>query len=172
MSISFVNSCLENNELQSPEEFLMDDPQTEERLGFKLRDALRRAKVNNHRLLAGQTIYCTEGVHGGFDTYKAIIEANGGSCLIYRARSGTVVTSKVASADDDDDDDDAGEEQEDFVYLISGATAAEKKLWGKFQQAVRENDMTPRIARTDWMLNLAMSQEMKWDDSFQMPEEE
>ncbi|KAI9698918.1 MAG: hypothetical protein M1836_003107 [Candelina mexicana] len=169
ITADFVNSCLENNQLQSPDDFLMNDLDTEKRLGFKLQDALHRAKMNKHRLLAGQTIYCTQSVHGGFETYKAIIEANGGSCLMYRARSGTVISSKSTSIDDDDDDE---KKQEDFVYLISGTTAEEKKLWSKFRSAVQEKDMKPRIVRTDWMLNLAMSQEMRWDDSFELSEKE
>lgn len=166
ISTDFVDSCLDANQLQSPENFLLDDPQTEDRLGFKLRDALDRAKKNKHRLLAGHTMYCTKGVHGGFDTYKAIIETNGGSCSLYQARPGTVSLSIATS----NDNDNKSKGKNEFIYLISGTSPEEKKLWGKFKETVLGKDATPRIVKTDWMLDVAMSQEMRWHANYDLSE--
>ncbi|KAI9819942.1 MAG: hypothetical protein M1827_006512 [Pycnora praestabilis] len=167
ISTDFVDSCLSSDSLQSPEDFLLRDTEGEKRYDFNLKDALTRAKANKGRLLHGRTISCTQGIHGGFDTYKSIIEANGGTCLMYRARAGSVVSSKTAEIEGVEDRE---EHDRNIVYLLSGTAPDERRLWNKFRQMVHDTNRTPRIVKMEWMLDLAMSQELKWKDSYEYTE--
>lgn len=170
LSTSFVDQCLAKNELLSPTEFLLTDPESEKRLGFTLNDALIRARANKQRLLEGLTIYSTEGLHGGFETYKAIIEANGGRCLLYRARAGLVASSRTSGQDGASDRE--GHDNSDNVYLISGLSHDETRLWRKFRQMAQSSGKTPRIVKTDWMLDIALSQRIQWNDRYEMTEDD
>lgn len=60
-----------------------------------------------------------------------------------------------------------GEEPE-YVYLISGLKPEEKRLWGKFRSMVQMVGKVPRIAKTDWMLDLALRQEGRWREEYDM----
>ena len=55
------------------------------------------------------------------------------------------------------------------MYLLSGETAEERKLWSKFRQMVKaggDGMVEARIVRTEWILDVAMSQEMRWRDDY------
>ena len=126
ISTDFVTDCLDHNRVPEVNDYLLHDETTEKRLGIKLRDSLSRAQKNAGTLLRDVVVYCTPTVHGGVDTYQAIVEANGGRCLPFRPRQGgpflaNGTTSKSAAPsnrpsnhdddrdpeeDDDDDDDD------------------------------------------------------------------
>ena len=169
LSTSFVDQCLARNELLSPTNFLLADPESEKRLGFTLNDALIRARANKQRMLQGLTIYSTEGLHGGFETYKSIIEANGGRCLLYRARAGLVASSRTSGPDGASDGE--GHEDSEVVYLISGFSPDETRLWRKFRQMVQSSGKMPRIVKTDWILDIALSQRVQWNDQYEMTED-
>ena len=169
LSTDFVDDCIQSNERLDPQDYLLEDKEGETRIGHKLSDALARAKANKGKLLKGMVIYATEAIHGGFDTYKAIVEVNGGTCLLYRARAGPHT---VARADPDDDDASDDEEMFRHVYLMSGTTPAEAKLWPRFREMVEEMGKAPRIVRNDWMLNLALSQEIQWRDQYALTEKD
>lgn len=168
LSTDFVDRCLEENKKLPPEEFLLNDPEGETRLGMKLTDATARARENKGRLLQGYSIYCTETVHGGFDTYKSIIEANGGKCLLYRARAGSS-NSRVGGLDGEVDD--VMSDTPEYAYLISGIAHDELRLWPKFRHMAQAMGRFPRIVRTDWMLDLALSQRVTWHKSYELTEE-
>ena len=166
LSTDFLDDCLEQRKLVRPEDYILRDPEGEKRHSLKLKDVSKRAKANKGRLLRGQAVYCTEHVYGGFDTYKSIIQANGGRGLLYRARAGSITSAKAGYLDSTDDDDEP--EEPEHVYLISGGKAEEQKLWPKFSQMVESIWKVPRIVRTDWMLDLALSQEIRWDESYEV----
>ncbi|KAI6903363.1 hypothetical protein KC355_g19275, partial [Hortaea werneckii] len=64
-----------------------------------------------------------------------------------------------------------GDEDElDCVYLVSGTTEAEKKLWKGFRSTAEKQELVPRIVRTDWLLNAAMSQRVRWDAKWALDE--
>jgi len=170
LSTSFVDQCLAKNDLLSPEDFILRDPESEKRLGFTLNDALKRAKANKQRLLDDYTIYCTEGLHGGFETYKSIIEANGGRCMLYRARAGLLASSRTCGHEGASERD--SNEDSEIVYLISGLTPDETRLWPKFRQMVQSSGKTPKIVKTDWMLDIALSQQIQWNDSYDLREDD
>ena len=128
LSTDFVDDCLSENKALNPDNYLLKDAEGEQRMDIKLSDALARAKENRGKLLKGYFVYCTEQVHGGFDTYKSIVEVNGGKCLMYRGRAGTGST--LRAVDEDTDGSDAS--QPEYVYLVSGTTVEESKLWPKF----------------------------------------
>lgn len=166
ISTDYVVDCLAKDERLEPDDYLLNDPAGEQRLGFVLSEATSRAKNDRGRLLKGMSIYCTESVPGGFDTYKAIIESNGGKCLLYKARAGSA---RAAGHDEDPDgmaDDEAG-----YTYLVSGVSPAEFGLWTKFRSMVLGTGKLPRIADTDWLLNLALRQEMHWNERYGLTEQ-
>ena len=169
LSTDFVDQCLAMNKRLPAEEFPLNDTEGENRLGFKIADALKRAETNKGRLLHGYSIYCTENIHGGFDTYKSIIEINGGKCLLYRARAGSNTSSRAGGVDADE-----GSEPDtpEYVYLISGITREEGKVWPKFRQMVHGTGLVPRIVKTDWMLDLALSQKVVWADTYALTDKD
>lgn len=170
MSTSFVDECLSQDKMLDPRGFLLKDIEGEKRLGFSLDDALKRAKSNKQRLLQGFVIYCTETVQGGFDTYKSIIEANGGVCMLYRARAGLSALPSVATHRDKGEDETSDDPA--CVYLISGLHPDEKRLWRKFRQMVRSSGKTPKIVRTDWLLDIALSQQIQSDPKHELTDED
>ena len=159
LNTAFVEECLKENKLPRPEDFLLDDQEGERRYAVKLPQALERARRNEGMLLEGWTVYATDSVHGGFDTFRAIVEANGGSCVLYKGRAGCTFSGK---------DTGRGAVGSGYAYLISGATASEAKLWPKFENMARDAGMIPRIVKTDWMLDLALSQEIRWESRYEL----
>ena len=248
VSTDFIRACLDQNRLLPAEQYLLRDPDAEQRLEVDLRQALVRAAANRRQLLKPVTIYCTPAILGAQDTYRVIVEANGGQCTPFKPRHGsTVVVPRLASLsakngaagagnrvranahshrgtakanqnntkqnqtgggnskthqpstpstkrrDDDDansnpspnknDDDqqegdDEGDEQEQekeqegeddittSVYLISGDSPEEEKLWPRFRHAVTEAGRHPRVVKTEWLLDVALSQEMRWREEY------
>ncbi|KAL8727923.1 MAG: hypothetical protein Q9181_005524 [Wetmoreana brouardii] len=168
ISTEYIDDCLAKNERLEPEDYLLNDPVGEQKQGFRLSDAVSRAKNHRGQLLHGMSIYCTEPVKGGFDVYKAIIEANGGTCILYKARAGSMAASRAGGLEEDPDDMDTGKPE--FVYLVSGSSPAEVALWPKFRQMVQGIGKLPRITETDWLLNSALRQELHWKDVYELKE--
>ncbi|KAL8680253.1 MAG: hypothetical protein Q9224_000442 [Gallowayella concinna] len=168
ISTDFVDDCLAKNEWRDPEDYILNDPAGEARMHFQLSEAISRAKTHRGQLLCGMLLYCTETVKGGFDVYKAIVEANGGRCLLYKARAGSIASSRVGGRDDDPDAMEMDEPE--YVYLITGNTPVEMALWPKFRQMVLGTGKHPRIVQTDWLLDSAIRQELHWDDIYEYKE--
>ena len=166
ISTDFVDRCLAQNKKLSPDDFALNDVEGEKRLGFTIADATSRARKNKGHLLRGYTIYCTENIRGGFESYKSIVEANGGKCMLYRARAGSIAA-RTGPFDETEDDHEA-----EYVYLISGASPEEKKLWLKFRTMVQGVGKRSRIVRSDWMLDLALRQEVRWLENYELAEGE
>lgn len=163
LSTSFVDDCLSESKLLEPENYLLQDSEGEQRLGHKLEDSIARAKSNKGRLLQEYSIYCTDYVHGGFDTYKSIVEVNGGKCLLYRARASSNVGLRAGPEEESDDPKSAFPE---YAYLISGTSHEDAKLWPKFRQMAEAMGKKALVVRTDWVLNLALSQEHRWSEVY------
>lgn len=168
LSTDFVDQCLAKNKMLSPEDFVLKDPEGEKRLEIKLIEATARARELKGHLLQGYTIFCTEGVHGGFDTYKSIVETNGGKCLLYRGRAGSSTLSRAGLVGETDEPE---PDTPEYVYLMSGTTHDEVRLWPKFRQMAHGTGRIPRIVKTDWMLDLALSQSVRWRDGYELAEE-
>ena len=147
---------MEREQLVKPEKYELKDKANERKLGFSLALSLERAKENHNQLLQGHTIYCVESIHGGFETFKSIIEANGGLCNSYNGRPGTRVPSRRADSESSTTDDDTQNE----VYLISGPEIENTRLWAKFRTMAEGCRKSPRIVRPDWLLETAMTQKL------------
>ena len=156
ISTDFIDKCLEKEEIVNPEDFLLKDKANEKRFHFTLAQSQQRAKENRNKLFRGRTIYCVENIHGGFETYKSIVEANGGQCNLYRGRPGTMVPSRRAESETSATDDDAEAE----VFLISGSDKDQERLWSRFRQMAEGSRKIPRIVRSDWLLASAMAQQI------------
>ena len=158
ISTDFVDHCLSDDEVPPVKDFLLHDVETEKRLGFKLTEALERAKANKRGLLKGSKICCTPTIANGVDTFKSIVEANGGHCEVFRPRSGLTW---------DGGHEETGYEEK-VVYLLSSESQEERKLHDKFIQAASEHDLEARVVKFDWLLDAALSQQVKWDKRYDL----
>ena len=156
ISTKFIDECLQHDEPLDPGRFLLQDEANEKRFSISLVQSQERAKENRNKLFQGRTIYCVENIHGGFDTYKSIVEANGGQCNMYRGRAGTRVPSRRADSDTSTPDDDDKAE----VFLISGPGKDNERLWPRFRQMAESSRRVPRIVRSEWLLESAMAQQI------------
>lgn len=150
---SFIEACGKSSVIPDVETHVLKDPENEKKFDVKLRDAVVRAKANNRSLLRNVPVYCTAKIPNGPDTYKAITEANGGIFSIYTGKN---AMKKVAP-----EDDPQGPEP---VYLVSGIQADELKLWKGFKAMAKSANMIPRIVATAWILDVCMSQQLKWNE--------
>ncbi|KAK3995835.1 BRCT-containing protein 1 [Cladorrhinum sp. PSN332] len=155
---TFIDACLENGERPDVNHHLLVDKENETKFGIKIGTAVGRARSNRGRLLWNVPIYCTEHIKNGTEAFKAIAEANGATFKVYRARGGTTI--KPTTAEED------GGAPPDPVYLLSGTAAAEKLLWPKFEDMAIRGHMEPRIVNPDWLLDVAMKQEMAFDERY------
>ncbi|KKK18849.1 hypothetical protein P175DRAFT_0535267 [Aspergillus ochraceoroseus IBT 24754] len=167
LDVEFITQCLKKNELVTPNDFLLRDEAAEKRFGFSLEKSKENAKNNKNKLLNGYQIFCVETIRGGFDAFKSIVDANGGDCFLFRTR-----VSYQAKREESDDD---GEEEEDLsrkeIYLLSSVSSEHQKLWPRFRQVALEMGKTPRIVRVDWLLDIAMSQELRIAQEYELNEE-
>ena len=63
-------------------DYALHDPENEEKFGFKLADALRRAKANGGKVFAGMTFYITPKVPIDAKLLKNVVMAGGGQVCI------------------------------------------------------------------------------------------
>lgn len=138
--------------------FLLKDKESEQRFDVDLEKSVSRARSNRGKLLLGVAIYCTEKIRNGPDSYKAISEANGAIFKIYRARSGTTIRPTTA-----EEEDNAPPEP---VYLLSSVAPEERNLWGRFREMALKGNMEPRIVAPDWLLDVAITQQVRFDEKF------
>ena len=170
VSTTFLDYCLKHNSPPATARHALgNDRDTKERFGFHISQALDRAKMNNRHLLRGWTIFCTEAVKGGFDTYKEITQLNGGQCLLWKGRASVTVTKRKPLPDaGDESQNQGGEEEQDVLFLISGTSKEELGLWQKFRALAEKHDMRPRIVKPDWLLVCAMMQQVEWRDEYEL----
>ncbi|KAM7183592.1 hypothetical protein V8F20_012564 [Naviculisporaceae sp. PSN 640] len=158
ISSDFIEACLETGKLQDPADFILKDKENEKRYGVGIDTIVSRARANRGRLLWGVPVYCTADINNGVDCYQAIAEANGAIFKVYRARSGTTI--KPTKPEED------GNAPPEPVYLLTSQSAAEKALWPKFEDMARNGNMEPRVVVSDWLLTVAMKQELSFDPKF------
>lgn len=155
ISTDFIDACLEEDELLEPEKYRLRDKENEKKFQFSLENSRKLALKNANQLLQGRCIYCLENVTGGFDTFKAIVEANGGLCMLWKNRKGTTVPSGRAESETSTDTDTNND-----VYLLSEDSKQNQGLWMRFREMVEGSRKVPRIVKTDWLLETAMSQRL------------
>lgn len=158
LSTDFVDACLEKNKTPKVEDFLLNDKQNEKSLGLKLSESLARAKTNRRSLLRDVAIFCTDKIQNGPDTYRKIVEVNGGTFTEYAGRAAARIRNPSAESQK--------QEVLEPVYLLSGLKPEEKRLWPKFKEMANKGCMEPRIVTTDWLLDTTMSQKLKWDEKY------
>ncbi|EON61339.1 hypothetical protein W97_00552 [Coniosporium apollinis CBS 100218] len=170
VSSGFLDSCLRWGRIPDPANFKLVDRETEDRLGIKLDEVLERAKQNRRQLLKGWQIFCTETIGGGFDTFKDIIAANGGVCVPWKGGRANQTARRRISDEKDEVSRNEEEGEPEALYLLSGTTAQEKKTWDAFKTMATKQGMLPRIVRQDWILNVAMAQQVVWDEQYEQEE--
>ncbi|KAK2760828.1 hypothetical protein FQN54_002067 [Arachnomyces sp. PD_36] len=167
----FVTDCIEKEELLDPDNYPLEDVQTEKKYGFTLAQAEINARQNKNKLLSGKLIYTMEGIRGGFEIYKSIIETNGGQCALFKGRTGMTIPSGRAMSESNNSDNGEQDHAEE-VYLISGTDTAHSKLWPRFRQVALSSRRVPKIVSLDWILDIAMSQEWRWTDGYELTDKD
>lgn len=142
----------------------MVDRITEKKVGFNLKKTLERAATNKNKLLRDYRICCVETIRGGFDAFRSIVEANGGECTLFRGR---VSMNEHRRREGSESSGEADQPMRDDVFLISGDEPEHVKVWPRFRQMVLEAGKTPRIVNVNWLLDIAMSQEIGWKDEYE-----
>lgn len=155
VSTDFIDACLKEDALLNPKKFPLKDKQAEASMGGSLEKAIGLASKNKHQLLQGQSVYVMESIRGGFDTFKAIVEANGGRCMLWRNRKNMAVPSTRAESEDSTD----GSASSDLILVTDAAD--NKALWDRFKQMAEKSRRTPRIVIADWLLETAISQTLR-----------
>ncbi|KAF2661310.1 hypothetical protein K491DRAFT_764955 [Lophiostoma macrostomum CBS 122681] len=170
VSESYVAYALKHNKLPPPEKHLLHDPNFEDEYGCTLEKAVERAKQNQKRLLRDWTIFCSKDL-GPFDSYKAIIEANGGTLLAWNGRTTTATAGKRSLAAEQEVSQNQAEDEADVLYLISDGDSKHFQNWKKFRELAKKHDMTPRIVDKNWLTHVAMAQKIYWDPCWELTEE-
>lgn len=158
ISSDFITACLESGKVQDVDDYILKDEENEQRFGVTIETAVSRARANRGRLLWGVPVYCTADIKNGVDCYQAIAEANGAIFKVYRARSGTTI--KPTKPEED------GDAPPEPVYLLTSQSAAERLLWPKFEEMAKNGNMEPRIVVSDWLLDVAMKQELTFNPKY------
>ncbi|KAL5611719.1 hypothetical protein BROUX41_000706 [Berkeleyomyces rouxiae] len=156
INTSFIDSVLDQDTLLDPADFLLKDEEYEKANHVNLQEAVARARANKGRLLNGVPIFCSDYVANGKDTYRAIAEANGATWRELTARN------VIRPSKDDADEDGALEP----VYLLSSNSPKEQRLYTRFVDMAVNGNMEPRIVLTEWLLAVAIRQEMIWDEKY------
>jgi hypothetical protein len=167
VNIDFITECLNKNELLDPDDFPLVDKAAEKRFGFSLEKARAKAKKNKNKLLQGYQIYCVESIRGGFEAFKSIVDVNGGTCTLFRGRV-SYHSQREESEEDSSGEDDLSRKE---VYLLSSVSPEHQKLWPRFSQLAQSMSKTPRIVRVDWLLDIAMSQELRTAEGYELKED-
>ncbi|KAL1964664.1 hypothetical protein VTN77DRAFT_6690 [Rasamsonia byssochlamydoides] len=169
VNVDFVTQCLAKNELLDPADFPLVDKAAEKKFDFSLEESRARALKNKNKLLQGYRVCCVETIRGGFDAFKSIVEANGGECTLFRGRVSMNESRPRAKSDDEEDEGKHPERNE--VYLLTGVAPEQVKLWPRFRQMVQDVGKVPRIVNVNWILDIAMSQEIRWKDEYEVNEQ-
>ena len=67
-----------NYAISDPKDYLLQDPAGEKRWGFKLADALQRARVSERKIFHGYTFYVTKSVQLEFEVIRRVVDSAGG----------------------------------------------------------------------------------------------
>lgn len=170
VNTDFVTSCLKEDKLLDPADFKLIDKAAESKFRFSLAKATDKARANKNKLLRGFRIYCVEDIRGGFEAFKSIVDVNGGECMLFRGRLALTNPSRREESDDEDSEED-GEAGRHDVFLLSSAESKHARLWPRFRQVAGDIKRAPRIVRVDWLLDMAMSQELKDPEAYELTED-
>lgn len=171
MSTDFIDSCLEKEKLLDPSNFLLEDKEAEKKYNFDLSSVTTNAKKNKNKMLQGYRLYCVEDIRGGFDAFKSIVETNGGECMLFRGRLAIANHSRREESDDEESESEDDHPARKEVFLLSSAGAKHSRVWPRFRQLALDIKKTPRIVRVDWLLDMAMSQETRAANEYELTED-
>ncbi|KAJ5476430.1 hypothetical protein N7475_002159 [Penicillium sp. IBT 31633x] len=170
MSTDFIDSCLKEEKLLDPSSFLLEDKEAERKYSFDLSSVTENAKKNKNKMLEGYRIYCVEDIRGGFDAFKSIVETNGGECMLFRGRLAITNHSRREESDEEESEPEEDNPARKEVFLLSSAGTKHSRVWPRFRQVALDIKKTPRIVRVDWLLDMAMSQETRSANEYELTE--
>ena len=171
MNTNFITDCLEKDELLDPADYPLVDKDAEKKFQISLVKVIDKAKKNKNKLLHGFRIYCVEDIRGGFDAFKTIVNANGGECFLFRGRLALATQSRREESEDEDSEVESDGACRNEAVLLTSAEPRHARLWPRFRQVALDIKRTPRIVRVDWLLDMAMSQELRAADEYELTDE-
>ncbi|EPS45614.1 hypothetical protein H072_396, partial [Dactylellina haptotyla CBS 200.50] len=149
---NWIEQCLKQKVIVDTKPYLLKDAEGEKKLNMKLSQSLERAKENEGRMLEGLQVYVTPGVTPGWETFKKIVEANGGTASQFKAvkRGGVAENKDVATT----------------KRLVLISAPRDEKLFTGFKKMAKEAGWDPLVYKTDWLLDVAMQQKLMWSDKY------
>ena len=90
---------------------------------------------------------------------------------MYQGRTGTTIPKRRLRDDPSaggESQHQGGDDEFDCVYLVSGSSDSEQKLWKTFTDMAAKQDLEARIVKADWLLHAAMSQQITWNDMWEL----
>ncbi|OCH87294.1 hypothetical protein OBBRIDRAFT_837516 [Obba rivulosa] len=133
----WVTSSIATKQLLPEKDFALSDPENEKKFGYKLDDALGRAKANEGKLFAGMTFYVTPKVPVDAKLLKNVVAAGGGQVVTQTP------TARVLNG-------------HEGRYVIS--CAADASIWRPLAQ------QRYPIYSQELVLTGALKQEIEWDN--------
>ncbi|KAI9716312.1 MAG: hypothetical protein M1828_000408 [Chrysothrix sp. TS-e1954] len=178
---AWLEAMCKQRKLLPTKGFEMHDKETERKEDYKLKDSLARARENKKRggLLRGLTIYCTENVKAGYDSYAHVLQSNGARCCLYKGRTGIPAPEKpVTDAQGDSNldgphDDDMPEHFRERLYLVTSTQPQDKRLWKRFREMAEEGGYRPSFVQPEWVQRLAVTQDIGQEpDDYEFDDQE
>lgn len=90
--------------------------------------------------------------------------------MLFRGRLAIANHSRREESDEESEGEDDKPARKD-VFLLSSAGANHARVWPRFRQVALDIKKTPRIVRVDWLLDMAMSQETRTADEYELTDE-
>ncbi|KAK6544439.1 hypothetical protein TWF694_001134 [Orbilia ellipsospora] len=154
---SWIEQCLKQKTIVDTKPYLLKDAEGEKKLNVKLSLSLERAKENEGKMLEGLSVYVTPGVSPSWETFKKIVEANGGTASLFKAvkRGGIIENKDVTTT----------------KRLVLLTVVKDDKLAVGFKKMAKEVGWDPIVYKTDWLLDVAMQQKLVWSDKYLVSKE-
>lgn len=90
--------------------------------------------------------------------------------MLYRGRLAIKNHSRREESDEESESEDGSPVRKD-VFLLSSTGANHARVWPRFRQLAVDIKKTPRIVRVDWLLDMAMSQQTRAADEYELTDE-
>ncbi|KAI9652390.1 MAG: hypothetical protein M1829_001658 [Trizodia sp. TS-e1964] len=165
ISTTFIDECLASNELKNAKDYILKDSKGEKALKCKLEDSLARARKNQKTLFQGWTIYCTPKLLEESESYRTIVETNGGQLLVFRSRD-------RARVHDNTDDDETTEQYtsngdvSEIYLMISDTEEHDIVLRRRFEKMVIEEGKRPLVVVHKWLVDSIITQQVMGSEQY------
>ncbi|KAJ8104087.1 hypothetical protein POJ06DRAFT_243509 [Lipomyces tetrasporus] len=154
INTDFITHCSKENKMLHVNDYILHDPEGEERNKCVLAESLKRAKERKAGPFHNMGINVTPGIKGGYEVIRHVIEANGGQChLIRNPRAKKYIVSPKHP-----------------MILIS--STEENVYFDNFLKYAESEGNDAYIFSTEWILTGVLRMEVKFDNEFSLVAED